>query len=398
MTPVHPKVLLVDTTQFYPSSPLFAEALARADEAGTLEGAFVDEGPAVGRTSASILRRVVHRIRPWPHKSLRDLHRTIVSRARAIAADVVLVVKGAHLTVECLTELKSSGATLVNFTTDDPFNPRTSSPLWRRTLPLYDIVCSPRHANLTDLKDLGVRCVHFVPFGYKPEVHFEEVAANSSERQRYDADVCFIGAADPDRLVYFEALIEQMPKVRLSLYGGFWNRSRRLAPFWRGFATGREFRLAVSGAAVSVNLVRRANRDDHVMRTFEIPACGGCMLTEATPTHRELFQEGMEAFFFDSPNSMVRNVRFLLGNEAVRRRAASAARARITATGNTYDDRLKAMLALAASTENPPQRERLASAISTPMTVAAVRRRQLPEDTSDVEALTINVQASQASR
>jgi spore maturation protein CgeB len=348
---VHQKVLLVDTTQFYPSSPLFAEALARADEAGTLEGAFVDEGPTLGRASASLVRRVVERIRPWQHRSLRDLHRSIISRARAIAADVVLVVKGAHLTVECVTALKSSGATLINFTTDDPFNARTSTPLWRSTLALYDIVCSPRHANLADIGGLGVRHVHFVPFGYKPEVHFVEVARNSRERQLYEADVCFIGGADSDRIVYFETLIEQMPGVRLSLYGAYWNRSRRLAPFWRGFATGREFRLAVAGAAVSINLVRRANRDDHVMRTFEIPACGGCMLTEATSTHRQLFQEGREAFFFDSPVSMVKEVRGLLANAPLRQRAANAARARITATNNRYDDRLRTILALAGSSE-----------------------------------------------
>ena len=111
----------------------------------------------------------------------------------------------------------------------------------------------------------------------------------------------------------------------------------------------------MGGAAVSVNLVRRANRDDHVMRTFEIPACGGCMLTEPTATHRKLFKEGREVFFFDSPASFVGSIRSLLGNPAAREQAAHAANIAVKKTGNRYDDRLVSIVQIAMSnrrTEN----------------------------------------------
>lgn len=359
-----PIVLLLDTTQYFPSSPLFAEALERASKDGSVGGEFVDEAPALGR-AMSLVDRVVQRIRPWPHKSMIDLHRAIVARAEAIEPDVVLVVKGAHLTMECLAAMKSTGATLVNFATDDPFNPRNSSPLWRRALPLYDVVCTPRHANVADLRALGVSDVRFVPFGYKQDVHFEEAPQDSAEQERFQSDVCFIGGADLDRLVYFEELVERVPDVKLALYGGYWNRSPRLAPFWRGYAVGREFRLAVGGAAISVNLVRRANRDDHVMRTFEVPACGGCMLTEPTSTHLELFREGEEAFFFDSPASFVDKVRHLLGRPELRRRTARAAQLKIAHAGNRYDDRLATIVQLATTQHQSVRREeRRSNAVS----------------------------------
>ncbi|HZR26582.1 MAG TPA: glycosyltransferase [Vicinamibacterales bacterium] len=348
-----PKVLLVDTTQHQPSSPMFAEALARATTAGRVSGSFVDEGPTFDRLASSRAERFLRRVRPWPHKSVAELHRAIVSQAEAIRPDIVLVVKGAHLTTECLTALKATGATLVNFSTDDPFNPRTSSRLWRRTLPLYDLVCSPRHANITDLRSLGVSSVEFVPFGYKPDVHFPEVAATADERTRFESDVCFIGGADTDRVKYFEELVHQLPHVRLALYGGYWNRSHRLARYWRGFAVGRDFRLAVGGAAITVNLVRRANRDDHVMRTFEVPACGGCMLTEATASHRAWFAEGQDAFMFDSPGGLARGVRFLLGRPELRRRAAAAGRCKVVEMPNRYDDRLATILRAAIERRRP---------------------------------------------
>ena len=343
-----PRVLLVDTTQYSPSSPLFAEALQRAGNAGLADGAFIDEALTFGRLAASRIERIVRRFRPWPHRSVVDLHAAIEVQARAFAPDVILIVKGAHLTARCLVALKATGAVLVNFATDDPFNPRTSPRSWLETLPLYDVVCSPRRANIADLESRGIARVHFVPFGYKPDVHFPEAPRDLVERERFQSDVCFIGGADSDRLEYFEELIARLPNLRLALYGGYWNRSRRLARFWRGFAVGRDFRLAVGGAAVSVNLVRRANRDDHVMRTFEVPACGGCLLTEASPTHRQLFEEGKSAFFFDSPASLASGVRSLLGRPRLRKETASAGRRAITIeNANRYDDRLSTILRLA---------------------------------------------------
>jgi hypothetical protein len=278
-----------------------------------------------------------------------DLHHQIVAEAQTFGPDVILVVKSSHLSVECLTLLKATGATLVNFTTDDPFNPRTSSPLWLKTLPLYHVVCTPRHANVDELNALGVADVHVVPFGYKPEVHFPEAPRDAQEKGRFQSDVCFIGGADDDRVRYFEQLVRDLPGVKLALYGGYWHRSPQLAPYSRGFAIGREFRLAVGGAAISVNLVRHANRDDHVMRSFEIPACGGCMLTEPTSTHRELFRDGQEAFFFDSPANFIRSIRSMLDDPARRARAAQAARVRITETGNRYDERLLSILRIACA-------------------------------------------------
>ena len=341
------RVLLLDTTQYQPSSPLFAEALERAAGAGIIEGLFIDEAPTFARLSSSVGERFVRRVRPWPHKLVRRFHAALVARAERFAADVVLVVKGAHLTVECVAALKGTGATLVNFATDDPFNSRTSTANWLRTLPLYDIVCTPRRANIPDLQALGVRRVHFVPFGYKPHVHWPEQPQLATEVDRFRSDVCFIGGADDDRVPYFEELIDRMPVLNLALYGGYWNRSRHLRRFWRGYAVGREFRLAVAGAAVSVNLVRRANRDDHVMRSFEVPACGGCMLTEPTATHRELFSGEQGAWFFDSPSELADKARTLLARPALRTELALAGRQRIVETANRYDDRLLTILQLA---------------------------------------------------
>jgi spore maturation protein CgeB len=110
-------------------------------------------------------------------------------------------------------------------------------------------------------------------------------------------------------------------------------------------------------------LVRRANRDGHVMRSFEIAAIGGCMLVEDTDEHRAIFGSDGEAVrFFSTPQEAAARAKFLLADPSERTRLAAAVRARITGAPHTFRDRLITMLeagmALRARTQPPPERAR----------------------------------------
>jgi spore maturation protein CgeB len=155
-----------------------------------------------------------------------------------------------------------------------------------------------------------------------------------------------------------------MPGLKLRLYGQYWERARAIRAYARGFAVARDYRLAVGGAKIAVNLVRRANRDDHVMRTFEIPACGGFMLTERTATHEELFHEDREAAFFGSPDEFVAKVRSYLPREDDRLRIAAAGHRKITLGHHTYGDRLAEIIE-AAQTVRVSEKVRAANAAQT---------------------------------
>ena len=140
-------------------------------------------------------------------------------------------------------------------------------------------------------------------------------------------------------------LVKAIPNLKLALYGGFWNRSPYLRRYWRGFALGRNFRMAMGGAKIAINLVRRANRDGHVMRSFEIPACGSFMLAERTEEHLELFREGTEAAYFSSPEELVESVRNYLGNSQDREAVSAAGYNRVISGGNSYGHRLSELIA-----------------------------------------------------
>jgi spore maturation protein CgeB len=347
------RVLYFETTAYYPSSAHFLEPLKALAAERRCGFEFFDEAVYFG-AHRSLAQRITTRLMGGRPASYWLLNREFLARARSFKPDLILIGKGRYLAPRTIRAIKqSTGAKLVNWASDDPFNPQNSSNGLRQSIPFYDLYISPRRAALDDIRRAGCPRVVYLPFGYKPEVHFPECAA-ASDAGRFACDVAFIGGADPDRAPYFERLLRDLPNLRLRLYGSNWNRYPRLRAHWRGEVFGREFRLAASGAAIVVNLVRRANRDDHVMRTFELPACGAFVLGERTLTHGELFEEGKEAVFFDSAAELVDQVRAWLPRDHERQLIADAGRRKVVEGHNSYADRLREIFKAAGVDPSTP--------------------------------------------
>ena len=104
-------------------------------------------------------------------------------------------------------------------------------------------------------------------------------------------------------------------------------------------------RRLTTRAAVNLCLVRRANRDGHVMRTFEIAASGGFMLAEDTEEHRDLLGPAGECvLYFSSPEQAAEQAHWAIGNPEERQQMAAATFACITRGRHTYGDRLQSIL------------------------------------------------------
>jgi hypothetical protein len=242
-----------------------------------------------------------------------------------------------------LQRFSELGVQRINFLTDDPWNQVHYAPWFLKALPLYDQVFSPRRANLEDLRRAGCRNVTYLPFGYAPDVHFFDPPPTAQETRRLAADVIFAGGADHDRVTWIRALIDA--GFSMALYGGYWDRLPHTKKWDRGIAGIQEIRRAVAAAKVALCLVRRANRDGHAMRTFELAAMGACILAEDTAEHREILgEDGQGAVYFRSCPEMIEKTRWLLEHESERQRLAIYARERLSAGRNTYADRLVAML------------------------------------------------------
>jgi spore maturation protein CgeB len=243
---------------------------------------------------------------------------------------------------EALKSMGRLGVIRINFLTDDPWNAAHHSPRFFKALPEYDVIFSPRRAMVDDLRKLGCRRVEYLPFGYDPDLFYSE-PLDSLTLNSTVPDIMFAGGADRDRIPYISALIKA--GFNVDLYGSYWERYPETKHSTKGQADAITVRRAIQSAKIALCLVRRANRDGHCMRTFEVPAVGTCMLTEDTSEHREIFgQEGEAVVYFRNLTEMVQKTRWLLDNEEQRQILARNAHLLITQGQHTYQDRLNTML------------------------------------------------------
>jgi spore maturation protein CgeB len=145
-----------------------------------------------------------------------------------------------------------------------------------------------------------------------------------------------------------EAFMRTGPPV--ALCGGYWECYAATRPYALGIKGVEELRGLTAAAKVNLCLVRRANRDGHVMRSFEIAAIGGCMLVEDTDDHRILFGSDREAVvFFKTADEAAERAQALIADAAERARLSASVRTRIKGGAHTYQDRLRLMLDMATA-------------------------------------------------
>src|SRR5271170_5874994 len=290
------RILLFDTTAHSLPWPLFLEELAELSKEcpKRLTFTFVDEAKFLRRRTVGL--RLATRGLDWLTLNLRekrhramayglaanvfhyrrhpvfesDLNRELVERAISYKPDLILILMGFHIAPGALAAIKAgTRATTVNYATDDPFNMRTGTRNLIESIPSYDLYACTKRAIMEDVSRAGCNRVRYVRFGYKPSVHFPDPPRTAQESRSFGADVALVGEGDADRLPFFTSMVKAMPSLNLALYGGLWNLRSGTRRYSRGGVRGREFRMALGGAKIAVNLVRRENRDDHVMRTFE---------------------------------------------------------------------------------------------------------------------------------
>lgn len=292
----------------------------------------------------------------WVNRIYRRLFRKLPSRMKAFGDRVVATCREfqpqlmistgvAPLSASTLREIGKLGVFRVNYLTDDPWSPSNKAGFFFQSLPEYDLVANPRRANIDDLLRLGCRRVDYIPFGYNPAYHFIELNPTADELSRFRCDVAIIGGADEDRVPLAQALVND--GLNLALYGTYWDSYPSLKKYHRGYAHGRDLRLAVQLANSNVCMVRRANRDGHAMRSLEFPAMRGCLVAEDTVEHRDLYgADGESVLYWNDEASLVKVTRQLSENASQREKLTQELVHRIVDSGvHSYAHRLREIAA-----------------------------------------------------
>ncbi|MBU1039580.1 MAG: glycosyltransferase [Proteobacteria bacterium] len=93
------------------------------------------------------------------------------------------------------------------------------------------------------------------------------------------------------------------------------------------------------GVAVNVNATSLKSREALNQRVFDVPLCGGFLLTDHPRSLEACFEIGTEAACYEGADSLAEETRRWLGDPAGRRRISQAARKRILAE-HTYQHRV----------------------------------------------------------
>ncbi len=292
------------------------------------------------------LRALAWRIDRRPPK-LNSFSAKVLAQCGQTPPNVLVATGAAPLTDSALRAIRALGVITVNYSTDDPWNP-AMRPRWHlRALPAYELVFTTRRSNLDDFRRLGCLNVHYLPFGYDESLFSPAEYSDSTPVH----EVLFVGGADPDRVAFVNEFMRYGPPVAVA--GGYWERYPALRPFALGSKPPEVIRALTAAAKVNLCLVRRANRDGHVMRSFEIAATGGCMLAEDSEEHREIFgSDGDAVVYFRNPQEAAQRARTLLSDSSERQRLASCLHRRIVSGAHTYAHRLVTMLKIGSDQRN----------------------------------------------
>jgi hypothetical protein len=286
-----------------------------------------------------ILRAALWRFGDRRPPAMHRFSKSVVAGCRQSEPQILIATGAAPLTGSALRALRAMGIVCVNYSTDHPWNPALRASWHLRVLPQYYAIFTTRRANIGSFADIGCGEVHYLPFGYDDWLFCRRTQALDVPAP----DVLFVGGADRDRVSFMTDFLNTGPRV--ALVGGYWERFPAMRPYALGLQPPEVLCALTAEAKVNLCLVRRANRDGHVMRSFEIAALGGCMLAEDTAEHREIFgPDGEAVVYFSTAREAAERARLLLADPPERARLSAVVRARISRGGHTYRDRLVSIL------------------------------------------------------
>jgi spore maturation protein CgeB len=277
--------------------------------------------------------------------------RRLAPLIRKCRFDVTFVDNGELVGRKVLKVVREVSPLIINYNNDDPFGSRDKKKwrLYLEAIPQYDLLAVVRQVNVAEAYARGAKKVLQVFMAVDELDGPREITP--SDRARLSHEVLFIGTWMPERGPFLRALLEA--GVPLAIYGNSWQKAPEwptLQSVWQGPAIyGDDYIKALQLAKVSLGLLSKGNRDLHTTRTFEIPYCGGLLCAERTSEHLQLYQEDVEAVYWNEVHECIEKCQKLLNDDKMRAEIAEKGRLRCLRNGIFNENNLKNMLAAAFS-------------------------------------------------
>jgi hypothetical protein len=299
-------------------------------------------------TLPGILGRIERRVLLGP--GISRIRARLVQHVKQRRPDVTLFYQGHYFDRETLEQIRRV-TFVVGYHDDDPLGVRKSMLRYRHLLPSLSIYRGfhvIRRVNVNEMLAHGVPRVEVLLHSYRPWIHYP-VVLDLHDQRHWGSDIVFVGHWEDDmRASCLSAAARAGSKVRIFGSTRYWKPAlpqdvyRQVGPVRPVFD--ELYRKALCGSKIAVAFLSKWNRDEHGMRSFEIPACGAFMLSERTELMRELYEEGKEAEFFSSLDEFLDKIKFYLAHESARVRIAKAGHRRAARSGYDIHSRINQWL------------------------------------------------------
>ncbi len=248
------------------------------------------------KASSRISRSLAFRLRIGG--AVRAINRAVVDRVSRDQFDLIWVDKGVYLWPTTVKLLRQQAAKLVHYTPDTAFL-NNHSRLFNATIDLYDLLVTTKsfeqyyYQRLVPPERVMLTTQSYDGNLHRPRCEFAE--------KRHEA--VFVGLCEPDREVCLDQLLQRGIPVRLGGHG--WgpfvrrHQNQQLLSFESERVFGDRYAEMLSQATVGLGLLTKRFGELHTTRTFEIPACGTVLATEANGETSQLFEQDEAIFFAD---------------------------------------------------------------------------------------------------
>jgi len=252
--------------------------------------------------------QIIHRYFPveaWR----REMNINFVKMAQNYKPDIIIIVCNAPIISNSIAYLKAKIDTKITLLWPDPILYISSNV--QSCAKLYDFVLTFSQKSVLVFNSLGFKNVKWLPLA--GDMYLHKIATLP---QKFDNDLCFVGAYRKERSEILEAIKLNFPYLKLEIYGTNWERYKgTLEPnIIAKPLRGKELAEKFNKSLINLNIFDVTGLDAPNMRFFEIPMAKGFQLCSICPEMEQSFKEGEHLFYYNNAEDANKKIQYCLDN------------------------------------------------------------------------------------
>jgi spore maturation protein CgeB len=225
--------------------------------------------------------------------------------------NLIVIFKGLYLTKKFIIDLKKINPSIkfINIFPDDPFDVNYFKDISNRKLLKsikffdYFFIYSKKIKRKLELILPSNKTI-YLPFAHDETIHKK---LNFSYDDSYD--LSFVGTADKERYNF----LKKLSNYTILVAGNGWKNFKQLENVtYIGAVNTKKSAEVIKKSTISLNILRKQNYSSHNMRTFEIPAMGGLMLTKRSKEQNNFFRENKECLMYEDFKELNSKIKMIL--------------------------------------------------------------------------------------